>query len=261
MKYNHVSEYIIAAFIVSLSGTGYALAYGVQSNIHNANTGQIKAVGTSVSGKTTSEASNKNIKSIAGKNAKPSSVNPNSLVIDNSGTLKKLSEANAKHALLTAILANAELEKQILKVDGKNNSPSGGSNGGGILNSFKGVRNIRVLLLTGFENNYSATLEFGKKQYMNVHSNSILPNGWVVQRVTSDGVFLKTDKGPVELPFGGESTDRDVKKGGHNSGLNQAHSYVSNVNGNNGGIPNFNANNLTSPNIPSFNGGAMPQHP
>jgi type IV pilus biogenesis protein PilP len=260
MKYNHTSKCIIAAFIVSLSGTGYALAYGVQPGINNATAGQIKAVGTNVSGNTLPKASNKNIKRIAGESVKPSSVNPNSLIINNSNTLKKLSEANAKHALLTARLANAELEEQILKIDRKNSLPSGGSNGGGILNSFKDVRNIRVLLLTGFEKNYSATLEFGKKQYINVHSNSILPNGWVVQSVTSDGVFLKTDKGPMELPFGGGPTDRDNKKGSHNSGFNQTHSYTSKANGSHGGIPSFNTGNSTHPNIPSFNGGIVPQH-
>lgn len=246
MKYKHTISSLVFLSCLSLC-SGYAFAYGVQQP------GALNVNGVNDTGKKTPITGNDSNKS--------SSVNPDSLIINNSNTLKKLSEANAKHALLSAQLGNAELEEQILKIDRKNNLPSNGSGNGGGFNSFRDVRNIKVILLTGFNNNYSATLEFGKKQYLNVHSNSILPNGWVVQSVTSDGVFLKTDKGPMELPFGGEATDNDGKKNNYKYSSGQPLMPSSLTRQQHVNPSSFGGENSVQPVIPSLNGGMMQQHP
>lgn len=246
MKYNHTISSLVFLSCLSLC-SGYAFASGIQRP------GALNVNGINHIGKATPITSNTSSKS--------SSVNPDSLIVNNSNTLKKLSEANARHALLSAQLGNAELEEQILKIDRKNNLPSGNTGGSSGFNSFRDVRNIRVILLTGFGNNYSATLEFGKKQYLNVHSNSTLPNGWVVQSVTSNGVFLKTDKGPMELPFGGGATDNDNNKNNYKYSGGQPLIPSSLIHQQHINHSSFGGENSAQPVIPPLNGGMMQQHP
>jgi type IV pilus biogenesis protein PilP len=129
--------------------------------------------------------------------AAPLAVNPPATKAKPSAVVQELTAMEQQGALLQQQLKNALLQQEIANAQKTNTATI---KPGAILGSTS-LRGPSVLLLTGGNNRYTATIQLPNGQMLPAMVGGLLPGGYRITKISSDGVWTRHAGKMESLPF------------------------------------------------------------